>query len=160
MRKSLFISCLLALSLSAIPSLALAFGPGGHGGPDGPGGKMMAYKLLFSDEQNKQLTETLKASRAEFKPLIGKLMEERKAMHALMLSDSATEKDIRAQAAKIGEILGDMAVKRAAQIKAIRKIATKEQLAKIDAFFEKQRAKHEKFREAMHKVIEQGAMDD
>jgi len=157
MRKKLIMSCLLALSLSALPSLALAFGPGGHGGP---GGAMMAYKLLFTDEQNKQLDDTLKASRTEFKPLIEKLMAERKTMHALMQADTSTEKDIRAEAAKIGEIMADLAVKRAAQIKAIRKIATKEQLAKIDAFREKEHAKHEKFHQAMHKMMEQGALEN
>ncbi|MBF0480160.1 MAG: periplasmic heavy metal sensor [Desulfovibrionaceae bacterium] len=154
MRKKLFVSCFLALALSAAPSLALAFGPGGHGGH---GDSLMAYKLLFNDEQNKQLDETLKASRTEMKPLIEKLMEERKAMHALMQSDTSTEKDIRAEAAKIGEIMADMAVKKAAQTKAIRKIATKDQLAKIDAFREKQHAKREHFHEAMRKMMEQDA---
>jgi Spy/CpxP family protein refolding chaperone len=156
MRKRLFISCLLALSLSAVPGLALAFGPGGHGGP---GGAIMAYKLLFSEEQNKQLDATLQASRAEFKPLIEKLMQERKAMHALVKSDTSTEKEIRAEAAKLGDIIADLAVKKAEQVKAIRKIATKEQLAKIDTFMEQQRAKHAKFHEAMHKMMEQGAQD-
>jgi Spy/CpxP family protein refolding chaperone len=157
MRKTFFISCLLSLALAAAP--ALAFGPGGHG-HGGPGGDLTAYKLLFSEEQNKQLDALLKTSRSESMPLVKKLMEDRKAMKALMKSDASTEKDIRDQVAKTSQIFADLAVKRAALTKAVRKIATKEQLDKIDAFTAKQSAKREKFREAMGKMVEQGAFDD
>jgi Spy/CpxP family protein refolding chaperone len=120
--------------------------------------QLEAYRLLFSAEQNKKLDATLAPAKQELPPLFKELRVQREQLHALLKSETAKDSDIKAQIDKISESQYQLALKRATLIRNIRKIATPDQLAKIDALEAKHLKHREKVMDAMKGVFlqEQG----
>ena len=73
----------------------------------------------------------------------------------MLKSETTKDADIKAQVEKISEIQYQLALKRAAIIRGIRKIATPEQLTKVDALEAKHLKHREKVIEAMKNVYSQ-----
>lgn len=92
-----------------------------------------AYRLVFNEEQNKKLDAALSPSDQDLRPLYKQRMAEQRTLRDMLKSDTAKDADIRAQVTKISDIDYQIALKKANLIRAIRKIATPEQLAKVDA---------------------------
>ncbi len=145
MRSLLLKSALLIGLLALFGGQALAFG---HKG----GGHLKAYELLFNDQQNAQLEKLKADSKPKTMPLMEKLMAEKRALYALFKDEAAGDAAIKAQVSKIADAEYALALEKAKFIRAVRKIATKEQLAKIDAMKEKRAKKHEKMKAAMMKA--------
>jgi Spy/CpxP family protein refolding chaperone len=143
MKKTVTRIIFLVLFVCVLPGMAYAVGHG-HGFR-----QIETYRLLFTAEQNKKLDALLAPTKQELPPLFKELRTERQKLHALLKSDDAKDSDIKAQIDKISEILYKLALKRAATIRGIRKIATPEQLAKIDALEAKDLKHREKVIEAM-----------
>ena len=76
-------------------------------------------------------------------------------MHALLKDEAAKDSDIKAEIDKMAGIQYQMALQRAAIIRGIRKIATPEQVAKVDALEAKQLKQREKFIDAMKNLYSQ-----
>lgn len=131
-------------ALALVLAVGLVFGLAGSSQAFGPmgDGPLKAYELLFTAEQNEKLEKLKAASEPELAPLREKVHAEMKVLRAMMRDESKDDAAIQGQVQKIAEAGSGLAVKEAAFIRAARKIATTEQLAKIDA----QRDKREKKR--------------
>jgi len=144
MRKSLPLLALLLACLGIVPAAAQA---ARHGAGFGFY-RVDAYRLVFSDEQNKKLDAVLAPAGQEFAPLYKERMAELQKLRDMLKSEDAKDTDIRAQVTKISDIDYQIALKKANCIRAIRKIATPEQLTKIDAL----EAKRTKQRQKLHTI--------
>lgn len=102
------------------------------------------YRLVFNDEQNKKLDALLTPTDQDFRPLYKQRMAEQRTLRDMLKSDATKDADIRAQVTKISDIDYQIALKKASLIRAARKIATPEQLAKIDALEAKRVQRREK----------------
>lgn len=139
--RKIVISCLVLMF--ALTGTALAFGPGHE-----PGMRQFeALRLLFNDKQNEQLDAVLKPAKQDLGPLFKQLMEERRGLQELLRAETTTEAAVTSQVAKIAAVENQLALKRLALVQAVRKIATPEQWAKIEA----QRAKRQQERAEMRK---------
>ena len=147
-RKSI-VSLVIALLLAAVPASALAFGHGGH---EGPGGEIKIFKLLFSDEQNKKLEAIEAPAKQEIHPLIKQMMEQRHELRAMIKNEAVKDEAIKAQINKISETAYALVLKKATIVRAARKIATPEQLAKVDALEAKHEEHMKKFMDMMEKM--------
>ena len=107
----------------------------------------LADKLALSDQQKVQMKEVFKKNQPLVKPLLTKLIGEKREMRTLIQSGSADEAAIRAQAAKIAGVEADLAVQRAQMVKQFRAILTPEQVEHLKAIQKERAAKFEKFRE-------------
>lgn len=112
------------------------------------------YRLIFSAEQNKKLDTSIASVRQDLPPLFKGLRSERLKLNALLKSNEAKDSDIKTQIDKISEIQYQRALKKAAIIRSIRKIASPEQLAKVDALEAKHLKHREQFIEAMRTLNE------
>ena len=110
------------------------------------------YRLLFSPEQNQQLDALLAKARPEILPLYKQLLAERLKLRPMLLSEDVKDDELKAMAVKMADIEYEILVKRAHLLRAIRKIATPEQLAKIDALEAKHLKKRQKSLERMEKL--------
>jgi len=142
---------LMCLMLAAAPQGALARG---HG-PDFEGG-MKSYKVLFSDEQNKQLDVLVEKFRKDIKPLLKAMVQQRQDLRAMMKDPSVPESALKAQVMKGAETVSQMVVKRAEMVRAVRKLATPEQLAKVDAYEAKRIQERAKWMERWDKMQNEG----
>ena len=147
-RKKAIITLFLGLFLAATPHMASAFDH--HGGLNEIH-PVDALRLLFSDAQNKQLDEVLGKYEPEMRPYYGQLRADRQELEGMFKSESAGDKEIKAQINKISEVEYQLALKHAALTRAIRKIATPEQLAKVDRLEAEQMKAREEFFDAMSK---------
>jgi Spy/CpxP family protein refolding chaperone len=146
-RKSV-IAVLVTLLLATIPVSAMAFGPAGHGMM----GPIHDFKLLFNEEQNKKLDAVLIPTKQEIRPLIKQLMEQRQELGGMLKNETVKDEAIKTQITKISDTLYSLALKRATIIRAARKIATPEQLAKVDALEAKHKEHMKKFMDMMDKM--------
>lgn len=105
------------------------------------GQSLKSYELLFNAEQNEKLEKLRAASEPEMAPLREKVRAEMKALRAMMRDESKDDAAIKAQVGKIAEAGSALAVKEASFTRAVRKIATTEQLARIDGQREKRERK-------------------
>jgi protein CpxP len=121
-----------------------------HGGHRHPFAKL-AKKLGLSEGQKKQIKEIFAKSRSQTKPLMDKLVTEKRALRTLIQSGTANESAIRSQAAKVAGVEADLAVQRAQTSKQVRALLTADQIAKFDAI-QKERDRHfDEFRGRMDK---------
>jgi len=108
-----------------------------------------AFRLLFSEDQNKRMDDVLKQFEPEMRPLFGQLRQYRQELEAMFKSESATDQDLKAQIDKISGVEFQLAVKHAAMTRTIRKIATPEQLVKVDDMEADQMKSREEFFQEM-----------
>ncbi len=147
MRKVFLTSALLIGLLALLGGQALAYG---H---KKGGGHLKAYELLFNDQQNQQLEKLVAASHPKMGPLFKKLKSEKHALYTMLKNEAYGDTEIKTQVSKIADAQYALALEKAKFIRAVRKIATKEQLAKIDTLKEKHAEKHKKIKEAVSKAI-------
>ncbi|GAB6038466.1 hypothetical protein JCM15519_30250 [Fundidesulfovibrio butyratiphilus] len=151
MGKLSIVVCLFCLLVAAVPQGALAKG---HG-PDFGGG-VKAYKMLFSEEQNKQLDVLVDNFRKDIAPFRKAMIQQHQELRAMMKDASVSESALKAQVMKGAETVSRMVVKRAEMLRAVRKIATPEQLAKVDAFEAKERQDRAKWMQRWEKMQNEG----
>ena len=108
--------------------------------------KRLAKQLGLSGQQKSQAGAILKSSRAENKPLMLALMNEKHQMRELMLSGSADEAAIRAQSAKVAAVQSDLAVKRAQEAKQLLALLTPEQVRKLRSILDQREQRFRKYR--------------
>lgn len=142
MQRALICLLLLMGCLVLVPAMAQA---------DRHGGglyRVEAYRLVFNEDQNKKLDALLAPGHQDFLPLFKDRATEQQKLQDMLKTDTATDADIRAQVTKISDIDYQIALKKATFIRSIRKIATPEQLAKIDALEAKRIKRHQKMMES------------
>ncbi len=93
----------------------------------------LAGKLGLTDQQKARMKEVFAKDRPLIKPIISRLMDEKRQMRTLIRSGSADEAAIRAQAAKVASVEADLAVQRAQMAKELRAVLTPEQIEKFKA---------------------------
>lgn len=93
----------------------------------------MAAKLGLSEQQKVKIREIFKENRAQAKPIFDRLITERRDLRTLVQADKTDEAAIRAQAAQLAAVEGDLAIQRAHMVKQIRAILTPEQVEKFKA---------------------------
>jgi len=126
--------------IMALGSIALA-GPEGHRFGDRP---QLGERLGLTEDQRNKIKTILESHKDEIKPLVEKMMTERKALRELIHSGTADEAAIRAQAAKVAAVEADLAVARAKVAAEIQPLLTAEQKEKArelkDAFAKRRAA--------------------
>ena len=116
--------------------------------------KKMAAELGLTDQQKAQIKEIFKKERSEMQPLMTRLIKERRNLRTLVQADKIDEKAIRAEAAKIAVVEGDLAMQRARMARQIRAILTPAQVEKFKAMQKERDKKFDESRERMHKRFE------
>lgn len=107
----------------------------------------MAVKLGLSEQQKVKMKEIFKQNREQTKPVFDRLITEKRNLRTLVQADKTDEAAIRAQAAKLAAVEGDLAIQRAHMGKQIRAILTPEQIVKFKAMQKERDQKFDKFRE-------------
>jgi protein CpxP len=113
-------------------SQASAFQKGRHGGGQ-PCMQMngMMKGLGLTDQQKAKMNDVMKAQRAGNEGLFKQYFAEKRALRKLIHGDTFDEAAIRAQAAKVAALEGDMAVSRAKMAQEMRSILTPDQIKKL-----------------------------
>jgi len=104
--------------------------------------KKMARELGLTDQQKTQAKELFDSSRAQHKPLLDSLRTEKGQLQTLVLSGSADEAAIRAQAAKVADVGSDLAVLKGKQAKQFLALLTPEQAVRLKEIQGKHQGKH------------------
>lgn len=154
--RHLLLAAILAAGFTASPHPAKAFGPG----PDHPPLRMEAFQALFTEEQNRKLEALLKTSRSGHEALMEAARAEHEALRGLLENPEATDAQIKAQVLKEAEARAALMVQGAALNRAVRKIATAEQLARIDGLAARQAARHAKMHAAMEKCRKENKAEE
>jgi len=110
----------------------------------------LAGKLALSDQQQAQMKEVFKKNQPLVKPIVSKLISEKRELRTVVQSGSADEAAIRAQSAKVAGVEADLAVQRAQMAKQFRAILTSGQVEKFMAIQKERDARFDKFREHMN----------
>ena len=114
----------------------------------------MAAKLGLSEHQKVKMKEIFKQNREQAKPVFDRLITEKRNLRTLVQADKTDEAAIRAQAAKLSSVEGDLAIQRAHAAKQIRAILTPEQIVKFKAMQKERDQKFDKFREHAGKRLD------
>jgi Spy/CpxP family protein refolding chaperone len=129
---SFVVWCIASLLITT--SLAWA-GPGGEmGGPFGRdlfSTEHLASELELSDAQRTAVEQLMDDARKQARPYIHQLMEQHKAMRALLESDSFDEAAVRTQAAQGATVMTELAVIHARNVYELRKLLTPAQREKM-----------------------------
>jgi Spy/CpxP family protein refolding chaperone len=109
---------------------------------DGPGHsrshlKKMAKYLGLDAIHKSQVKDILTNNHVQAKPIMDKLIQERRAMRTLIQSETFDETAIRAQSARVATVETDLAVNRAQVAQKLRAILTPDQLQKSKTLQEK-----------------------
>ena len=134
MKTTKWLSITLAAALNlggwtATPSLAAD-----DAAPASPRGRIaqrLAEKLNLTDDQKAQIKSVLRGEKDTLLPLLGRLHDARKALRAAIHAGDANETSVRAAAAKVAAVEGDLAVERMKIYGKIAPILTDEQRQKI-----------------------------
>ncbi len=116
--------------------------------------KKMATELGLTDQQKAQIKEIFKKERAEMKPIMTRMIAERRNLRELAQADKIDEAAIRAQAAKLATIEGDLAIQHARVAAQIRAILTPAQVEKFKALQKERDKMLDKRHERMRKRFE------
>jgi protein CpxP len=108
--------------------------------------KKMSKELGLTDQQETQAKALRETSRTQNKPLFNTLMTEKRQLRTLVMSGSADEAAIRAQAAKVAAAEADLAVKRGQGAKQFLALLTPDQVIKLKAIQAKREHKVKEFR--------------
>ena len=114
----------------------------------------MAAKLGLSEQQKVKMQEIFKQNREQTKPVFDRLITEKRNLRMLVQAEKADETAIRAQAAKLAGIEGDLAIQRAHMAKQMRAILNPEQIEKFKAIQKEREQKFDKFREHHGKLTD------
>lgn len=128
--KNFTVTAALVATVAMLPTTAPAFMGDDGQPPAGKHFKKMAQELGLTAEQKQQIKEVFAKHKPQAEPLMKQLMTERRALRELVQADTVDEAAIKAQAAKIAGVQGDLAVLRAHGFKEIRALLTPEQAAK------------------------------
>ncbi len=109
----------------------------------------LAKNLGLSEKQKSQIKDIFAKSRPQAKPLLDKLVTEKRALRTLVQSGTADESAIRSQAAKVAGIEADLAVRRAQVSKQVRALLTPDQIAKFNAMQKERDSHFDEFRGRM-----------
>lgn len=96
------------------------------------------------------MKEVFKKNQPLVKPIVSKLISEKRELRTVVQSGSADEAAIRAQSAKVAGVEADLAVQRAQMAKQFRAILTSGQVEKFMAIQKERDARFDKFREHMN----------
>jgi len=118
-----------------------------------------AAKLGLSEQQQIKMKEIFKQNREQAKPVLARLLAEKRGLRALIHADKTDEAAIRAQAAKIAGIEGDRAVQQSRMIKQMRAILTPEQAEKFKSLQKEREQRFEKFHDHFGKRWEKTDKD-
>ena len=110
----------------------------------------LATRLSLSDQQKAQIKDVFQKNRPQIKPIVTKLINEKREMRELIQSGSASESAIRAEAAKVAGVEADLAVQRAQMVKQLRANLSPGQIEKFKAIQKERDGKFDKFRERMN----------
>ncbi len=114
----------------------------------------LAAKLGLTEQQKVKMKEIFKQNREQSKPIFDRLMTEKRNMRTLVQADKTDEAAIRAEAAKIGAVEGDLAIQHARMAKQIRAILTPQQIEKFKELQKEREQRFDKFREHHGKGME------
>ncbi len=118
-----------AISFSSIQASAFM---DGEGVPQaGHQFKKMATELGLTTQQQETIKGIFAKNRPTTEPLMKQLKSEQRALRTLVQADTIDEAAIRAEAAKLGTLHADMAVRHAKLAQEIRAILTPEQIQKF-----------------------------
>ena len=106
----------------------------------------MAVKLGLSEQQKVKMKEIFKQNREQTNPVFDRLITEKRNLRTLVQSEKTDETAIRAQAAKLAGVEGDLAIQHAHMAKQIRAILTPAQIEKFKAFQKERDQNFDKFR--------------
>ena len=95
--------------------------------------KKMAKDLGLDAQQQSQVKAILTTNHDQSKPLMDKLLSERRTMRTLAQADTVDETAIRAQSAKVATVEADLAVNRAHVAQKLRAVLTPDQVQKFKA---------------------------
>lgn len=109
--------------------------------------------LNLTAEQKAAVKETLQKHQPTMKPLVEQLMTERRALQDLIHAEKLDEAAIRAQAAKVAAVEGDLAVERAKVGQELRPTLTAEQIAKLQDLKREFRGRMDGMRERIGKRL-------
>ena len=137
MKTTKWLSITLAAALNvggwmATPSLAAD-----GAAPVTPRGRMaqrIAEKLNLTADQKAQIKAVLRGEKDTLMPLVGQLHDARKGLRAAIHASDANETTVRAAAAKVAAVEGDLAVERMKIYGKIAPILTDEQRRQIADF--------------------------
>ena len=107
--------------------------------------------LGLSEDQKATVKETFQKHQSTLKPLVEKLVTERRALQDLIHTGKADETAVRAQAGKIAAIEADLAVERAKIAAELRPVLTEEQIKKLQEMKGEFRDRVDQFRERVAK---------
>jgi protein CpxP len=132
----------VAAALFAGVGMAQAAPTGGGMDGDGPRHvgnhlKKMAKELGLDAQQKAQVKDILKNNHELAKPLLDKLVTEKRTMRTLIQAETIDEAAIRAQSAKVAVVEADLAVNRAQLAQKLRVVLTPEQIQKFKAIQDK-----------------------
>ena len=105
--------------------------------PASPRGRIsqrIAQKLNLTDDQKAQIKAVLSSEKDVLMPLLGRLHDARKALCAAIHASDANETSVRAAAAKVAAVEGDLAVERMKIYGKIAPLLTDEQRRQIADF--------------------------
>jgi protein CpxP len=122
-----------------------------------PGGRLSRLAdLNLTDEQKATVKETFQKHQPAVKPLVDKLVTERRALQDLIHAEKLDESAIRAQAAKVAAVEADLAVERAKIAQELRPVLTAEQIQKLQEMKSEFRGRLDGARERIGKRLAGG----
>jgi protein CpxP len=132
----------VAAALFAGVGMAQAAPPGGGIDGDTPRHvgsplKKMVKELGLDAQQKTQVKDILKNNHDTAKPLMDKMVAEKRAMRALIQAETVDETAIRSQSAKVAAVEADLAINRAQLAQKLRAVLTPDQIQKFKAIQEK-----------------------
>ena len=92
---------------------------------------VLKEELKLTDEQRGELRAILVAHKAEFGPLAAEAVARKRALRDAVMAEQPDEATIRAEAAALGEVMGDIAVATAQVAGEARQVLTPEQVTLI-----------------------------
>jgi len=130
-----------------------ARGPGGPP-PHDPMGMFMRLgrELDITEEQHDAMIDIFESYRDQVHPLVEKVVEKKDALRDAVLSDTSSEKTIRAASAELGEAIGDVAVITSDIAAEIKEVLTDEQVEQMEKLIEQHDNAKEK-RRAFRKMV-------
>ena len=137
MNTTKWLSITLAAALNVggwIATPSLAADGAAPASPRGRISQRLAEKLNLTDDQKAQIKTVLSGEKGVLMPLLGQLHDARKALRAAIHASDANETSVRAAAAKVAAVEGDLAVERMKIYGKIAPILTDEQRQKIADF--------------------------
>jgi Spy/CpxP family protein refolding chaperone len=127
------LSCAGAVALTGLVGITWALGANDPAAPHAFRhallGKLVG--LGVSQAQKQQIHAVLRESRPTIKPLVRQYVQERRALRKMIHTAPVNEAAIRAQAARVAQIVADLDVKRAHISERIRAVLTPEQVEKL-----------------------------